>query len=255
MPNFDKKLCMNNIYYLAKKRNLKIGDIENKAEISPGYFSRINKDDSKTNPSIEVLCSVAEQLSIGLDSLISVDHSALTPDENFVLQFLDTLKNSVSKHQDAWEKEILKKILNYSDINTPLYHPMLCLSTDNYDDYVSAYYRSDFYPDRSVRLLDDIYYLPISYNETLFLSSTVLLEDRENSLSETKGYELYIKGPSKKVSTVCCAYEEIYPTFYVVLESLFSSIKEAVSRTCISDDVRSSLNSYMSKKIEDDLPF
>lgn len=255
MPEFDKKLCMNNIYYLVKKRNLKIGDIESKAEISPGYFSRINKEDSKTNPSIEVLCSVAEQLSISLDSLISVDFSALTPDESYVLKFLEALKDSVNKHKDSWEKEILKKILNYSDINTPLYHPMLCLSTDNYDDYVSAYYRSDFYPERSMRLLDDIYYLPVSFNETIFLSSTVMLEDRENDLVESKGYELYLKGPNKKVSTICCAYEEIYPTFYTMLESLFNSIKEAVSRTSISDEVRGFLSSYMKNKQDDDLPF
>lgn len=255
MPSFDKKLCMNNIYYLVKKHNLKIGDIENKAEISPGYFSRINKEDSKTNPSIEVLCSIAEQLSVSLDALISVDFTALTPDESYVLQFLETLKDSVDKHKDSWEKEVLKKILNYSNMNTPLYHPMLCIENDNYDDYVSVYYRSDFYPERSIRLLDDIYYLPVSFNETIFLSNTVMLEDRENDLVESKGYELYLKGPNKKVSTICCAYEEIYPTFYTILERLFNSIKEAVSRTSISDEVRGFLKTYMKNKQDDDLPF
>ena len=40
---FDKTIFMNNITYLLKRRNIKIGDLENKIGVSKGYISRINK--------------------------------------------------------------------------------------------------------------------------------------------------------------------------------------------------------------------
>ena len=41
---FDKTIFMNNITYLLKRRNIKIGDLENKIGVSKGYISRINKE-------------------------------------------------------------------------------------------------------------------------------------------------------------------------------------------------------------------
>ncbi len=254
MPEFDKKLCLNNIYYLTKERNIKIGDLETNAKVSTGYFSRLNKEDNKTNPSIDALCLVAEQLSVSIDSLINIDFSALTPDESFVLKFIETLKANISNHRDSWEKDSLHHIIHY-DESIPVHHPLLKPKANSYfsnDDELD--YESLFYPERPITLIDDVFYLNINCNDTLFLSSTAGLTN-DTFMYEESGYELYIKSV-KSISTICCAYEKTCPLFFNALTGLYNLIKDATSRTNISSNVRKLMDTYMSHSSDmDDLPF
>ena len=73
MASFDKNRCLNNIYFLVKEKNLRIGDLEAGAGVSIGYISRLNKDDSKATPSIEFLVSIADKLDVTIDALIQYD--------------------------------------------------------------------------------------------------------------------------------------------------------------------------------------
>ena len=52
---FDKKRCIENIYTIAKEKNIKIGDLEEKAGVSKGYLSRINKEDSSSVPGVDLI--------------------------------------------------------------------------------------------------------------------------------------------------------------------------------------------------------
>ena len=91
MASFDKNRCLNNIYFLVKEKNLKIGDLEAGAGVSIGYISRLNKDDSKATPSIEFLVSVADKLDVTIDALIQYDYTTPTASERYVMDFLDRL--------------------------------------------------------------------------------------------------------------------------------------------------------------------
>lgn len=254
MPKFDKKLCLNNIYYLAKERNIKIGDLESKAEISTGYFSRLNKDDNKTSPSIDVLCSVADDLKISLDSLISVDFSTLTEDETLIIKFIDTLKRNLNSRKDHWEQEKLHVVMHHDDYKIPFKHPLLSEKKETYfSSNLKTVYNSFFYPEATTHLIDDIFYLEISYLKTLFLSRIGAVGNDKNP-EEVTGYEIYItKG--EEIFPVCCAYEKWSPTLYDILKGLYNSIKESTSRTVISKDVRQTLDSYINTNSSDDPPF
>ena len=67
---FDKRRFLDNVYYLAKQRDIKIGVLEANANLSTGYLARLNKDDNKSVPSIEVLVSFAEMLDVSMDSCL-----------------------------------------------------------------------------------------------------------------------------------------------------------------------------------------
>ena len=81
MTAFDKTRCLTNIYYLARQKGIKIGDLEAEANVSTGYFSRLNKEDNKTVPSIETLLLVADKLGVSVDALVRRDYATPTPRE------------------------------------------------------------------------------------------------------------------------------------------------------------------------------
>ena len=88
---FDKKRCIDNIYVLAKEQGMKIGDLEEKAGVSKGYLSRINKEENTSIPGIDLLASIADQFHVGIDYLVDCQLDTLTTNERFVLQFIDRL--------------------------------------------------------------------------------------------------------------------------------------------------------------------
>jgi hypothetical protein len=42
---FDKRRFLDNVYFLAKLRDIKIGVLEANANLSTGYLARLNKED------------------------------------------------------------------------------------------------------------------------------------------------------------------------------------------------------------------
>ena len=70
---YEKSRCIANIYDVAKKKNIKIGDLEESCGVSRGYLSRVNKPDYIGSPSIEVLDAIAARLGVGLDYIVSFD--------------------------------------------------------------------------------------------------------------------------------------------------------------------------------------
>lgn len=49
MSNFSKILLGKNIRFLATKKGIKVGDIENEAGVSAGYVSRLANEDNKNS--------------------------------------------------------------------------------------------------------------------------------------------------------------------------------------------------------------
>ena len=79
---FDKKILLENISYLLKEKEMKIGELEAAAKVSTGYISRITKEEN-SKPGIEFIMNVAEVLNVGMDTLLKVDLSAQTPTEKY----------------------------------------------------------------------------------------------------------------------------------------------------------------------------
>ena len=105
MKEFNKMLCLSNIYHLAKSKNIKIGDLESAAGVSAGYISRLNKADTKTSPSIEMLAVVADMLGVSLDALLYHDYESLTPTEKYVVDFLEKLRSKTHSNEEIWRRE------------------------------------------------------------------------------------------------------------------------------------------------------
>ena len=113
---YNKKKCVQRIYDTAKEQGKKIGDIEKNAGVSPGYLSRIIKEDSTSTMSVDLLVAIANQLHVSVEYLLA-DYDSLTDSEQYLFRFFEKVKTETSKGKYEWEKLTLTEMekLEYGD--------------------------------------------------------------------------------------------------------------------------------------------
>lgn len=67
---FDKKICLANIDYLAKKKGINRKQLEDAAGVSQGYISRLMKDGNTTKLTVDVIMKIAHLLSVTPNTLL-----------------------------------------------------------------------------------------------------------------------------------------------------------------------------------------
>ena len=105
MEAFDKKRCLDNIYFLAKQKSIKIGDLETAANVSAGYLSRANKEDNTSKLTIDLIAAIAQTLEVSIDRLVSYDLSGLSPNERRIIAFVEKLMGDTADGAVDWEKK------------------------------------------------------------------------------------------------------------------------------------------------------
>lgn len=81
---------------------IKIGDLEREAELSSGYLSKLNKEDNKAVPSIDILLPIANALGVSLDILVSVNYEELGENEIYFSNLIDKLIVRTEKQNVVW---------------------------------------------------------------------------------------------------------------------------------------------------------
>ena len=99
----DGKKVINNIYYLAKVNKVKIGDLENAAEVSAGYLSKLLKEDVDTIPGTEILFNISNMLNVSLDNLLRIDYNSVDPTEKYLSDFLDKVIEKTLNGRIDWK--------------------------------------------------------------------------------------------------------------------------------------------------------
>ncbi len=136
---FDKTIFMNNITYLLKRRNIKIGDLENKIGVSKGYISRINKKSDGVAAGVDIVYKIALALEVSVDVLISVDLQTVDDNEVYLLNLLKFFQKKTENREVFWNKIDLRTIgsmlagKEYTDI--PMLHTHPDDRNERYDDY------------------------------------------------------------------------------------------------------------------------
>ncbi len=99
----------------ARREELRIPlvDFARQVGISPGYLSQL-ENGRKTNPSLELILTIAEQLDIDIDSVLGLDQENETP----ALRIPSLLRLVIAKDRNMKaleDKEIQRKIGNIVD--------------------------------------------------------------------------------------------------------------------------------------------
>lgn len=149
LGDFDNRCLIGNITYLAKKNNLRIGEIENMLGLSAGYISRTAKENSPKKLSIDVVWKIARLFEVDLKHLLETDIQI--PDSNTDL----TAKFLVKVYQDT-ENGLIEWQCNGGvecELDDSLAHSGLITYEQEKSYYHSMYMRRD----ASFVLADDIF--------------------------------------------------------------------------------------------------
>lgn len=246
MSNFNKVLLGKNIKYLAAQKGIKLGDLEGQVNVSTGYFSRLLNEDGKNSSTImDTICKVADKLEISVNTLISTDLTALTPNETLLSKFFDKVSESTSKSSLIWELETKTNLSeSYISGGNPLFFK------HNRSDKNTPYlYTSQF--DSDIEPAGDMYRVVVN-NKWLYLYKV----KKENS--EEEGYELYFifnNGYSNYIEKICKAYPD--SDLYNQIVDLYNAAAESSRHVKLSDSVLDTINDFMNpnKEWPEDIPF
>ena len=264
MSTYDKSRCLANIYYLAKERNEKIGDLEAAAGVSAGYFSRLKNEESKGSPAIEVLFAVADKLKVTVDALINFPFADTTPSEQYLIKFIDRLTSETTEFSQYWECESLSSLNNIGfDMNGDANHRLFTVRDLNTIDRTTGYpdgrlgvfYNSSFYPEQYAKPSGNFYKTSLRTYENTILAQEIYITKAsvlENDSSVSfECYELYLV-VGAKVSPLCHAILKSDSPFLKPLELLYSMAIESSRHPRISAEVKSAIDAFMNVS---DLPF
>lgn len=104
--HFNKRICFRNIRELIRRNpEVKIGRIENEANLRVGYMSRLEKDSNMSEPSLEFVVTAAKLLDVSIDTLLMVDMTSLTEDEKHLSKFFNRIKLDTLAGAIKWNRE------------------------------------------------------------------------------------------------------------------------------------------------------
>ena len=102
---YEKARFVNNIYELARKQKMKIGDLEARCGVSNGYLARLRQGEKNIAPGADILMNLADQLSVSVDALLTFDFLNSTGTEKKLQIYLDKLLRDTQTRKLLWQRD------------------------------------------------------------------------------------------------------------------------------------------------------
>ncbi|WLD83259.1 helix-turn-helix domain-containing protein [Selenomonas dianae] len=259
MPtDFDRTLFFDNISYLIKKHDLKIGEIENSAGVSAGYISRASKDE-KSKPGVEFVMKIAELLQINVDTLLRADLTNATPTEKYLMSFLGKLNSDTVSDSLNWVRES-KEELNrlqedqYGNTGHPLFKLRTYDASNDYDgsigDVTQVVFASHNFDCRTA-VYRDCYSLRMK-NGTLLHLMNICKTYSSLSDSDTFAIEVWMTPLREEPQFLCDNKGEA--TISRLIDGLYTTVSENMRHPKIDKNIRYVIDAFMKNDLEDDPP-
>lgn len=230
MQQYSKSRLLNNVNYLLSRHNLKISELETAIEVSPGYFSRLKKNENDSAcPSLDVLTSIANQFHCSISFLIYYDFVGLNETELFLVDVLNKIITKTSEDNIVWERLSSTSFLNSS-------FPLIVKRTGVLN-MVEKRFKSLF-SGREENVSHLVFY-------THFLDSILYLIPISYSNSEDD-YELYSvkKEAAKKI---CSSTNDEKHAFTELLKDLYIAATESSKKIRIENDIKKELEDFLNE--------
>ena len=105
LGEFDSSMLANNIMYLVKKYNMKIGELEDVIGVSAGYLSRTIKENSKKKISIDIVWKIAQLFDTDIVTLTETQMWIAHTNTTLLENFLDRLYADTKDNFFSWNSE------------------------------------------------------------------------------------------------------------------------------------------------------
>lgn len=255
--NFDKSICFSNIRLLLKQNSdVKIGQIEKDAGVRLGYMARLEKPENTSEPSIEFVVTAAKFLGVGLDTLLLVDLSGLTPTEQYLVSFIDKLKKDTISDKLDWNKESANSLNRMeSDINGYVQHGLFSSETfyeqseGGYPEEVSrvVFVSETFGPETYIN--GDCYNLRLKNGSNLYLMDICRSAQRVgDGVAYAKEAWMYTPNVGKQFLFSDRDGSALAP----LVETLFEIVSERNKRPRIKKEIKYVIDAFMQDDIGDD---
>ncbi len=244
---FKKDCFLENVFYLAKKKNLKINDIESAIGVSAGYLSKLRYDESRKNINADIMFGIAEYLKTSVDYLNNTDCNKLNDDEIIVSSFFEKILLDTIEGVCQWERE------PEAMLNDNRGHIANALTGS--DRKWEIEYHSKFDLPYQVDYAGDSYVLEIKMNAYLAM---VRLKDTETQKIVIETYLLFENGDKTEVDKLCIYKENEPSELDSVIINLYEAAENSGNRLSLDYSTSKFLIDYLGESDEyhyKNLPF
>lgn len=256
MPeDFNRTQFFDNVSYLIKKHDLKIGEIENGAGVSAGYISRASKDE-KSKPGIEFVMKVAELLNVSVDTLLRADLTNATPTEKYLMSFLNKLNNDTISDALEWVRASDKELNRMDEEN--IIHPLFSLQCfdepNEYEEKESLVTRVVFVShnfDCRTAIKGDCYSLRMK-NRTFLHIMNIFKTYSSIADPNNNAIEMWMTSLEQSPQFICDNKGE--SAIAHLIDGLYNTISENMRHPQINKDLQYVIDAFMNNDWEDDLP-
>lgn len=255
----DKKILFDNISYLLKKRDMKIGELETQVGVSLGYISRTSKE-GNTKPGIDFIVNTAKVLGVSIDTLLRVNLSGLTPNEMYLIDFLEKLVRDTQEDKLDWQCETANYLNERLEIENNGEHPLFksawvdLLSGDGtvvHNVNKLIFFSRSF--DRATVIAGDCYNLCMKNGAKLYLMNVVdnggipgLVRPPQAAVRElwmcpsnSEKYFLCGTGGTDELGSLLCI--------------LYAAIGESMKHPKVRKEIKTVIDAFMNDDWEDDV--
>ena len=255
--SFDNALMFDNITLLLRTLGKKIGELENEAGVSPGYISRTSKEPN-AKPGIDFIMNVANALNTSVDTLVSVDLSALTPTEHYLISFIEKLKADTILDKLNWERETVKSLKRLEpDYDGDVAHPLFSYETYKreterafFEEVDGVVFISNSF-ECNTTINKDCFNLRMKNGNTLYIMN-ICKDFYENNTPDAFAIEIWMHSDRNGAQFLCSNKNSV--ALANVINDLYSTIEEFSKHPKIKEDLKYIIDAYMKNDFEDD-PF
>ena len=254
---FNPKILFDNIDFLIKSENRKIGEVESEAGVSAGYISRTSKDGG-SRPGIDFIMNIAKVLHVSIDTLLKVDISSLTPTERYLISFLEKLEHDTVHDLLAWERVSAESLNNMeADRNGITNHPLFDFHRSMKRERASTrkrFQESYLFQIRSVfilRFMGDCFELRLkngAYLHLMNISKSVYRTNDQDAFAK----EVWMSIPGQEPQYLCSDHGDSKLAEFI--NNLYAAVAENTKHPKVKQEFRYIIDSFMKGENEDDSP-
>ena len=256
MEHFNSQILFDNIEFLIKSENRKIGEVESAAGVSAGYISRTSKDGG-SKPGIDFIMNIAKVLHVSIDTLLKVEIASLTPTEKYLISFLEKLEHDTTHDLLTWNRES-KEHLREIDVDRegfpehPLFefHRFHANEKGEYPQGVSRVVFASRLFGVDTAINGDCFNLRMKNNAHLYLMNISKIKDQSGN-AEGSAIEVWMQTQSN-TQYLCNDYGNSKLKDYI--DNLYAVVSESTKHPKVEPDVRYIIDSFMKNDNDDDPP-
>lgn len=261
MKKIDAQQVIANIYEIAKRQNILIRDLEQRAGVSIGYLSKMNRPDARL--SLDVIYSIAGDFGMTMEALISYDSAGTTSQEQKIVNLFNKLIADTNTDKLGWklysesfwsnayttkeregkEREGLPPLCSYTEADVPI---------DPKNDYVQFVHDSQFLNFQVSENITEVrpvngFLADLGNGVQVYVVKAKYIYPEGQGMSvkfSFTGHEMYF---TKKgaVTKVCQADAAEYPAYLDNFEKLEQAIKNYDARGRLDKNANAIIDDYL----------